>query len=63
MFPPESATWETCTNTCGGGRGQGVRPAASVPTGVPLADSVGDAVLVRLEPAQLRGWDFADEWA
>jgi PPOX class probable F420-dependent enzyme len=32
--------------------------------GPAYADSVGDGVvLVRLEPAQIRGWDFADDWA
>ncbi len=32
--------------------------------GPAYADSVGDGVvLVRLEPSQVRGWDFADEWA
>jgi thiosulfate/3-mercaptopyruvate sulfurtransferase len=31
--------------------------------GPAYADSAGDSVLVRLEPAQLRGWDFADDWA
>jgi PPOX class probable F420-dependent enzyme len=31
--------------------------------GPAYADSVGEAVLVRLEPAQIRGWDFADDWA
>ena len=31
--------------------------------GPAYADSVGDdVVLVRLEPAQVRGWDFADDW-
>jgi PPOX class probable F420-dependent enzyme len=29
--------------------------------GQAYADSVGDGVLVRLEPAQFRGWDFADD--
>jgi PPOX class probable F420-dependent enzyme len=31
--------------------------------GPAYAATVGEAVLVRLEPDQLRGWDFADEWA
>ena len=31
--------------------------------GQAYADSVGGGVLIRLEPDQLRGWDFADEWA
>ena len=31
--------------------------------GPAYAATVTDAVLVRLEPAQVRGWDFADEWA
>jgi PPOX class probable F420-dependent enzyme len=31
--------------------------------GQAYADSVGGDVLVRLEPAQIRGWDFADDWA
>lgn len=30
--------------------------------GPAYADSVRDSVLVRLEPARLRGWDFADDW-
>ena len=30
--------------------------------GSAYAASVSGDVLVRLEPAQLRGWDFADEW-
>jgi PPOX class probable F420-dependent enzyme len=30
--------------------------------GPAYAATVGEAVLVRLEPTQLRGWDFADEW-
>jgi hypothetical protein len=29
--------------------------------GPAYADSVGDSVLVRLEGAQIRGWDFADD--
>jgi PPOX class probable F420-dependent enzyme len=31
--------------------------------GQAYADSVGGGVLVRLEPDQIRGWDFADDWA
>jgi PPOX class probable F420-dependent enzyme len=31
--------------------------------GPAYAATAGEAVLVRLEPDQLRGWDFADEWA
>jgi PPOX class probable F420-dependent enzyme len=32
--------------------------------GKAYADSIGGrGVLVRLEPAHVRGWDFADEWA
>jgi hypothetical protein len=29
------------------------------------AESVNDSgsVLVRLEPSELRGWDFSDEWS
>ena len=30
--------------------------------GPAYAATVTNAVLVRLEPTQLRGWDFADEW-
>jgi len=30
--------------------------------GPAYAESAGDTVLVRLEPGQLRGWDFADDW-
>lgn len=30
--------------------------------GPAYAATVTNAVLVRLEPAQLRGWDFADDW-
>jgi PPOX class probable F420-dependent enzyme len=30
--------------------------------GAAYAATVGDVVLVRLEPTQARGWDFADEW-
>jgi PPOX class probable F420-dependent enzyme len=30
--------------------------------GPAYAATVESAVLVRLEPTQLRGWDFADEW-
>jgi PPOX class probable F420-dependent enzyme len=31
--------------------------------GPAYAATAGGGVLVRLEPAQLRGWDFADDWA
>ena len=31
--------------------------------GPAYAATVTNAVLVRLDPAELRGWDFADEWA
>ena len=31
--------------------------------GPAYAATAGDTVLVRLDPAQLRGWDFADDWA
>ncbi len=31
--------------------------------GPAYAQTVTDAVLVRLEPAQVRGWDFADDWS
>ena len=31
--------------------------------GPTYAATVTDAVLVRLEPSQVRGWDFADDWA
>jgi PPOX class probable F420-dependent enzyme len=30
--------------------------------GPAYAQTVTDAVLVRLDPAQVRGWDFADDW-
>ena len=30
--------------------------------GPAYAQTVTDSVLVRLEPAQVRGWDFADDW-
>jgi len=30
--------------------------------GAAYAAAVTNSVLVRLEPEQLRGWDFADEW-
>ena len=30
--------------------------------GLAYAATVTNAVLVRLEPTQLRGWDFADDW-
>ena len=30
--------------------------------GPAYAETVTNAVLVRLEPAQVRGWDFADDW-
>ena len=31
--------------------------------GPAYAETVTNAVLVRLEPSELRGWDFADEWS
>jgi PPOX class probable F420-dependent enzyme len=31
--------------------------------GPAYAQTVADSVLVRLEPSELRGWDFADDWA
>jgi PPOX class probable F420-dependent enzyme len=31
--------------------------------GPAYASTVTDGVLVRLEPTEVRGWDFADDWA